>query len=62
LLEDIPNDLRAKMTFVYVNDIAQVLAAALESEQGKAERAQAGTPQGENGMGRGSNKFVAQAH
>ncbi len=30
LLEDVPNELRAQMTFVYVNDIAQVLAAALE--------------------------------
>ncbi len=30
LLEDVPNELRAHMTFVYVNDIAQVLAAALE--------------------------------
>ncbi len=62
LLEDVPNELRAQMTFVYVNDITQVLAAALEPEPDKIEQENAGTNHGAFSPWRGSNTFAAQAH
>ncbi len=60
LLEDIPNELREQMTFVYATDIRQVLDAALESKAESDKHAENGDEH-EHHHKRKSEKAAAKA-